>query len=62
MEAPKTRYVSAVASAGSSSTDVLWAYYSLAKARGVAGGRVAYKMNARGEHVVALILSGFERQ
>ena len=27
--APKTRYVSAVASAGSSSTDVLWAYYSL---------------------------------
>ena len=26
--APKTRYVSAVASAGSSSTDVLWAYYS----------------------------------
>jgi hypothetical protein len=27
-EAPKTRYVSAPASAGSSSTDALWAYYS----------------------------------
>ncbi|HWW87221.1 MAG TPA: hypothetical protein VNZ26_26670 [Vicinamibacterales bacterium] len=34
----------------------------LAKARGLAGARVAYKMNARGEHVVALIFSSFERQ
>ena len=33
----------------------------LAKARGVAGARVAYKVNARGEHVVALIFTGFER-
>jgi hypothetical protein len=34
----------------------------LAKARGVAGARVAYKMNAKGEHVVALIFSSFARQ
>jgi hypothetical protein len=33
----------------------------LAKARGLAGARVAYKMNARGEHVVALIFTGFDR-
>jgi hypothetical protein len=33
----------------------------LAKARGLAGARIAYKMNARGEHVVALIFTGFER-
>jgi hypothetical protein len=34
----------------------------LAKARGVADARVAYKVNAKGEHVVALIFTGFERQ
>jgi hypothetical protein len=34
----------------------------LAKARGVAGARVAYKMNAKSEHLVALIFSSFERQ
>jgi hypothetical protein len=34
----------------------------LAKARGVAGARVAYKTNAKGEHVVALIFTGFERK
>jgi hypothetical protein len=34
----------------------------LAKARGLVGARVAYKRNARGEHVVALIFQSFERQ
>jgi hypothetical protein len=34
----------------------------LAKERGLAGARVAYKVNARGEHVVALIFTGFERK
>lgn len=34
----------------------------LAKARGLVGARVAYKVNARGEHVVALIFQSFERQ
>jgi hypothetical protein len=34
----------------------------LAKTRGLVGARVAYKMNARGEHVVALIFSSFERR
>ncbi len=29
----------------------------LAKARNLVGARVAYKVNARGEHVVALIFS-----
>lgn len=33
----------------------------LAKTRGVADGRVAYKRNAKGEHVVALIFTGFDR-
>jgi hypothetical protein len=33
----------------------------LAKARGIAGARVAYKVNAKGEHLVALIFSSFER-
>ena len=33
----------------------------LAKTRGLVGARVAYKMNARGEHVVALIFSSFRR-
>jgi len=34
----------------------------LAKARGLVGARVAYKRNARGEHVVALIFSAFEQK
>ena len=34
----------------------------LAKARGLVGARVAYKLNAKGEHVVALIFTGFERR
>jgi hypothetical protein len=33
----------------------------LAKQRGLVAARVAYKLNARGEHVVALIFSSFER-
>ena len=33
----------------------------LAKSRGLVGARVAYKRNARGEHVVALIFESFER-
>jgi len=33
----------------------------LAKSRGCVGACVAYKMNARGEHVVAVIFGGFER-
>lgn len=33
----------------------------LAAARSLAGARVAYKRNAKGEHVVALIFAGFER-
>jgi hypothetical protein len=33
----------------------------LAKAKGLVGARVAYKLNARGEHVVALIFSSFEQ-
>ena len=33
----------------------------LAKAHHLAGARVAYKRNARGEDVVALIFTGFER-
>ena len=31
----------------------------LAKARDLVGARVAYKVNARGEHVVALIFLSF---
>ncbi len=34
----------------------------LAKARNLVGARVAYKMNARGEHVVAIIFAGFQRE
>ncbi len=34
----------------------------LAKARGLVGARVAYKRNAKGEHVVALIFEAFERR
>ena len=34
----------------------------LAKTRGLVGLRVAYKMNAQGEHVVAVIFTGFDRQ
>jgi hypothetical protein len=34
----------------------------LAKARELVGARVAYKMNARGEHVVALIFASFEQR
>jgi hypothetical protein len=41
---------------------LMHAIEDLAKARGLAGARVAYKVNARGEHVVALIFTGFERQ
>ncbi len=33
----------------------------LAKAHRLAGARVAYKRNAKGEHVVAVIFTGFER-
>jgi len=33
----------------------------LAKTRGLFGAGVAYEMNARGEHVVALIFSSFRR-
>lgn len=41
---------------------LMHAVEELAKARGVVGARVAYKMNAKGEHVVALIFTSFERQ
>jgi hypothetical protein len=34
----------------------------LAKDKGLVGARVAYKRNARGEHVVALIFSAFEQR
>lgn len=34
----------------------------LAQARGLVGARVAYKLNARGEHVVALIFASFEQR
>jgi hypothetical protein len=34
---------------------IMGAIDQLAKARGLVGARVAYKMNAAGEHVVALI-------
>jgi hypothetical protein len=34
----------------------------IAKSRGLVGARVAYKLNARGEHVVALIFQSFERR
>jgi hypothetical protein len=33
----------------------------LARSGGVVDGRVAYKRNAKGEHVVALIFSSFSR-
>jgi len=33
----------------------------LASARGLVDARVAYKRNAKGEHVVALIFTGFKR-
>jgi hypothetical protein len=33
----------------------------LAQVRGLIGARVAYKRNAKGEHVVALIFEGFKR-
>lgn len=33
----------------------------LAKTHRLAGARVAYKRNAKGEHVVAIIFAGFER-
>ncbi len=33
----------------------------LARARELVGARVAYKRNAKGEHVVALIFQGFKR-
>jgi hypothetical protein len=32
----------------------------IAEARGLQKARVAYKQNARGEHVVALIFEGFQ--
>jgi hypothetical protein len=41
---------------------IMNAVEELAKARDLAGARVAYKMNAKGEHVVALIFTGFERR
>jgi hypothetical protein len=34
----------------------------LAKAKGLVGWRVAYKRNAKGEHVVALIFQSFEQR
>ncbi len=34
----------------------------LAKTRGLVGARVATKRNAKGEHVVALIFTAFERR
>jgi len=34
----------------------------LARIRGLVGARVAYKRNAHGEHVVALIFSTFEHR
>lgn len=34
---------------------------ALAKAHHLAQARVAYKLNAKGEHVVAIIFTGFER-
>jgi hypothetical protein len=37
-------------------------FEELAKARGLIGVSVAYKMNARGEHVVALIFSSFSKR
>jgi hypothetical protein len=38
---------------------LMHAIRDLASARGLVGARVAYKVNARGEHVVALIFSSF---
>jgi hypothetical protein len=32
----------------------------IARSRGLRGARVAYKQNARGEHVIALIFEGFQ--
>lgn len=40
---------------------VMRAIEELAEARRLAGARVAYKRNAKGEHVVALIFEGFKR-
>jgi hypothetical protein len=37
------------------------AIQDLANSKGLLSARVAYKRNARGEHVVALIFTGFER-
>jgi len=33
---------------------------ALAKSRGMRSHRVAYKMNAKGEHVIALIFTSFQ--
>jgi hypothetical protein len=41
---------------------LMHAMQDLATARGLVGARVAYKMNARGEHVVALIFLSFSRR
>jgi len=41
---------------------VMNAIDDLAKAKGLVGWRVAYKLNAKGEHVVALIFTGFEQR
>jgi hypothetical protein len=35
---------------------------AMAKARCLVGARVGYKRNAAGDHVVALIFTGFERR
>jgi hypothetical protein len=40
---------------------VMRAIEELAQARRLTGARVAYKRNAKGEHVVALIFEGFKR-
>jgi hypothetical protein len=41
---------------------LMTAITELAKQRGLADARVAYKRNARGEHVVAVIFTGFDRE
>jgi hypothetical protein len=40
---------------------LMHAIEDLAKGRGLVDARVAYKRNARGQHVVALIFSSFSR-
>jgi hypothetical protein len=41
---------------------LMHAIEDLAKTRGLVGARVAYKMNAQGQHVVAVIFESFSRE